>query len=263
MSFVLRHDWPIKSWSEERFFRQGPAKPSRDSKEPKFNFQVPLKKRMSYRRRRRNFKKPYGRKYYGRRPNAGRIALRKVNQLIRNKELKMIEASDGTDQIPVGGAAQIIGIGPYCAGGTSDDDRIGDKITLKSIAMKFQIALSALEALGTVVRMMLIYDRRSNGADAAVSDVLTGNTIFDAISRDGPSRGRFQVLFDRVVPFDSTQTMWAENYYKKMNLQCVYSGNAGTVADLDKGNFLLITMAKGNAAPINVNFGVRFLFNDD
>ena len=69
-----------------------------DSSEPKFKF----KKEMSYRRRRRNFKKPYGRKYYGRRPNAGRLALRKVNKLIRNQEIKIHTATNGSMTVLTG-----------------------------------------------------------------------------------------------------------------------------------------------------------------
>ena len=106
-----------------------------DSVEPTFNFRKP-KRKMSYRRRRRHFKRPYGRKYYGRRPNAGRIALRKVNKMMREQEVKIHSAQNGSLQIPIAGAGQIETFGPFFVRGTNVNNRMGDIMTLKTFSLE-------------------------------------------------------------------------------------------------------------------------------
>lgn len=194
--------------------------------------------------------------------SAGVKALRAVRQLERNKEKKEFEDND-SDQIPIAGAGQVQGVGPYMQQGDSNITRTGNRITIKSISCRLRIDLTALEALGTSVRVMLVYDRRPNGANAGFTDVLETDSILSPLNIKGNSRGRFQVVFDRTIDFTSTQAHWSDNFWKRMNLQVNYDGNAGTVADVDRGNFMMLTCAAGNAAAINVNWYIRMAFEDD
>ena len=171
--------------------------------------------------------------------------------------------NSATEVIPIAGAGQSVGIGPYCQQGNTYDTREGNKITMKSIAMNIRVALNAIEPTGTSVRILLVYDRKPNGALAAADDVLTGDNLLDFINRDGNMRGRFQIWFDRTIPFDAVQTNWTDSFYKKLNTPVIYDGNAGTVADIYKGNVFLVSLAAENASTIDVHYGYRILFTDD
>lgn len=218
-----------------------------------------------YYRRRRSFKRYYPRRRRaisgGR--NAGRIALRKIKQMERNQEKKELRAVNQTSQIPIAGAFQVNGFAPYCAQGTTDATRIGDKITVTSIMVPVNIQLTGAEAQGCSVRIILVMDRRPGGADPGVTDVLTDDDILAPINRAPAVRGRFQVLFDRTISFSANICTWDDRFYKKTNILAKYEGNAGTVADLQAGHLVMLSGARGNAAAINVDWGFRILFTDE
>lgn len=218
-----------------------------------------------YRRRRfrRSFKRPWGRKYYGRRPNAGRIALRKVRQLERDREVKRIGNSDSI-AIPAGGAGQMEGIGPYLGKGTDINDRLADKITLKSVSLKVSLKQTALEALGNSVRIMLVMDRKPAGAlPAGVTTVLGTDDILSHYNTEGASKGRFQFLFDRTISFDSEQGEWHDKWFMARDIKVLYSTDAGTIADVQRNNFFILALADNNTQGINLYWNVMFKFYDD
>lgn len=190
-------------------------------------------------------------------------ALRMVRQMQRNIEMKWVGASTLSDVIPIAGAGQMAGIGPYLQQGTTSTTRLGDKITVKSLALRINIALGALEATGCSVRIIIGYDRKPNGALPAITDILEADDLQAAYNTVGPNRGRFQFLTDRTIDFDSAQARWSDKFFLKKDLQVIYNGNAGTVADLDKGSIFIASLADGNAAAITVHWGYMIKFTDD
>ena len=129
--------------------------------------------------------------------------------------------------------------------------------------MKFRIGLSAIEAAGCLVRLLIVYDRHPDGADAAVTDMLTTNNYLSGYNVDGPMKGRFQFLTDINIAFQTNQLYWVNKFFFKKDLKVVYSGNTGDVTDVDRGNFMVIGIGVGNAAAININFGYVFKYTDD
>ncbi len=216
--------------------------------------------------RRRRFKR-VGRKSTGSRIRgqaAGVKALREVRRLQRAIEVKYLRDVGVTAQIPIAGAAIVDGFGPYMAQGDGASTREGNEITVKSIAMKFNVKLTALEADGTTVRLMIVYDRDPEGADAVVTDMLFADNLLSSYKNVGSNKGRFQFLADRIITFDSVQGEWNDKFWLKKDLNIEYGlGNAGTVADLAKGNFLVVGMSKGNAAAINIDFSFKFMYTDN
>ncbi len=197
-----------------------------------------------------------------RRQTAGVKALREVRKMKRTQEVMNLASLVNTAQIPIGGAAIIDGFGPYCQQGDAAGTRDGNKITIQSLAMRFNVKLGALEADGAAVRIMIVYDRRPDGADAVITDMLNADDILAFYNTVGNSKGRFQFLADRVVDFSTTMGEWSDKFFIKRNFQIEYSGNVGTVADVDKGNFLVVGMSRGNAAAIDIDFGYMFKYID-
>lgn len=229
-----------------------------DTIEPKFRFKMSG-------RRRRNFKRAYPRRRRalsgGR--NAGRIALRKISQLEKKIEVKELTAVNQTLTVAIGGAGGVNGFGPYMSQGTADGTRVGEKITVRSLSIHLNVALGALEADGTSLRILIIIDRDPAGADCAFTDVLVSDDLLSSYNREGANRGRFQILTDKTVSFDAQQGKWNGRFFKKLNIPVRYSGNAGTVADVTKNHFLMLACARDNAAAITLDWGMRFMYTDE
>lgn len=203
-----------------------------------------------------------------RRPTANAkasYALRAIRKLKKEQEKKIISSSAGTMQIPIGGNWIINGFGPYVTQGNDYDDRIGRKITIVNLSMRFNIRLSAIEALGTNVRLIICYDRKPAGADATAANIMaTANNILDPYNWGQDYRGRFQILYDKTIPFTISQGQKAGKAFFKGPMNIKYNeGNAGNVTDLVKGNFLILAGAKGNAAAIDVDYAFTYRYTDD
>lgn len=181
----------------------------------------------------------------------------------RNIELKALESHADSFDVAIAGACSVEPFGPYMQQGTTDGTRIGDKITVKTLSLKFNVKLNALEADGTSLRLVLLWDRRPAGAQAAVTDIFEVDDMLTHYNVKGPNKGRFQFLFDRMITFDSVQGEWNDNYFIQRDFQVEFQGNAGTIADVEKGLFILAGFSKGNAAAITVNYGWRFRYTDD
>lgn len=153
------------------------------------------------------------------------------------------------------------------AQGTSGVTRIGRKILMKSLMIKYYF--TGTGATSTGLRCIILYDKQTNGALPAVTDVLTSDTIMAAQNLDNAKR--FIILAD-FYPFDDqsegmalagnngTGVMYKK--YIKMNLETMYAGNAGTIADIEMGS--LIIMTNGNGATIASQSGIhRIRFIDE
>lgn len=128
--------------------------------------------------------------------------------------------------------------------GTSGTTRIGRKILMKSL-----ICQGYLTNTSNIARILIVYDKQSNGAAPAATDVLTSNTIFALMNLD--NRDRFIVVAD-IYPFAQSENLAGNDtttmaYYlrRKMNLETIYSGNAGTVADITSGGLFMMTNVNG------------------
>lgn len=222
---------------------------------------------MSYRRfrGRRRFsgggrRRSFGRRSYG---NPGVQALRLVKKIEKAVEVKYLNSVAGTITLPIGGAGQVSGFGPYCVQGDQITNRSGNEIQVKSLAMRFKIALTALETLGTTVRLLVVYDREPGGANATVTTMLNNDNVLSSYRTVGNAKGRFQFLADRTVTFGATDAHWEAKFFKQLNHKIVYNGNAGTVADLFRGNLMVMVLGSGNAAAIGITYGFNIKYTDD
>ena len=180
----------------------------------------------------------------------------------RNQEMKLIQ-NITTDQIPIGGAGQVLGFGPYAVQGDAVNQRLGNRMTVKSLALRFNVKLTAIEALGCSVRFIVAYDRQARGANPNVTNMLSNDDVLSNYQTIGADRGRFQFLADRTINFGIDDTNWSDSYFIKKDFNVIYDGDAGTVADVERGNFILLSLAEGNQAAIDVDFMFNFKLTDD
>lgn len=143
--------------------------------------------------------------------------------------------------------------------------RIGNKIVMRSIHVRFSVNINAAANYGCA-RFMLVYDRQPNGAFPAITDILLDQPAGVARDFGGvniANKSRWLVLRDQVKLFDQAQTvMHFMNWYCKCRLEVEFGGNAGTIADFRTGAVYLVAfynfVSAGNIAMYLPTCRVRF-----
>lgn len=150
------------------------------------------------------------------------------------------------------------------AQGNTKNTRIGNKVTMESIAFRLQTKLNTAEANPVTHRVMILMDRRPNGALPAGTDLLETDSLFGLYSTAEDVSGRFQVLYDRTI---TLATGGKEAHFRKIFIplkgkKASYTGNAGTIADLQKNSLILACWVDGNTQTVVFTGRYRFRFTD-
>ncbi len=151
------------------------------------------------------------------------------------------------------------------AQGTGEDERIGRKIIIRSLAARFEISLPSLDAQATfnsggdIVRIIAFVDHQANGANTAVLDILETAT-YDSY-RNLANRYRFQILMDKFIILNRNASMndavgtgsfplvlRYHSCYKQLAIPVEFDSTAGVITEVQSNNiaFLYIS-AKGKA----------------
>lgn len=230
---------------------------------------------------------------------AATLALKRVSRqgvpasrgaMQRKGELKFVDMAETTVVLDTTGAVTLLS--PPVPG-SLETNRIGRKIMLKSLHFTGRIVVSGL-ADATVMeylRIMIIYDRQTNGAGPAIADVLQAvdnaggltSTAMDGLNISNAER--FKVLRDWRVAIGGTNGAIGSTAGSTALLQCFpgatkdgliggvceafiklnglethfNTGVAGTVADISTGGLFILTLGKTAAAtaPYKLIFTTR------
>jgi len=180
--------------------------------------------------------------------------------------------------------------------GTDYNDRIGRKISSRSIYVRGEVTLTPTFLLetnpattyisnGQQVRMILFVDSQPNGAAPAVLDLLT--EAFPRGQLNPNNRDRFRILKDKIFVFDPfvyfpvnddpmangrgavaafNRTTYHIKMYKKLNIETIFNqGVGGTIGDINTNAIYLFFI--GNHAPsatlqATAEIAMRLRFDD-
>jgi len=157
-----------------------------------------------------------------------------------------------------------------CATGTDFTNRIGRKINVKSILVRGLAEPQDGTTVARFLRWMLVLDTQPNGALATITDILTTSTSLSPLNLN--NRDRFKVLVDKQMlngggDTTATQAFSDRNSsithkYKKCNFDTIYDGTGATIADIQSGALLLVTIgsaAAGSGSDMTYYARVRFV----
>lgn len=140
------------------------------------------------------------------------------------------------------------------AQGYGASERIGNKITMKKILMRFDIVYtydSTNYETGNSIRVILVYDRQSNGTTPGLSDVLaltsdasnTTNSPLNLYNKD-----RFQIIADKIINLqlgvldpttpNNTKILKKFQIKRKLNHTVQYSTTGAGWTDIRTGAFM-------------------------
>lgn len=157
--------------------------------------------------------------------------------------------------------------------GTSFFNRIGRKVTLKSLHIKGQLRPVRTSAVVDYVRIMVVYDAQTNGALPAIADIIQDtdqagtNTSNTYSAANLNNRDRFKILMDERIPLP-TITITAgvmtnpglldpvqpsvdiQRYIKLKNLPTMFKvdSSPAVIGDIATGGLYLVTFGANAAA---------------
>lgn len=128
----------------------------------------------------------------------------------------------------------------------SQDDtnqtRDGNSVRFKSLYLKYMLSIHA-SAAETQVRVVLVYDGKSNGVQPLLAQMFQDVTLHDGLVSPVNINlsSRFKIIYDRIHTLSSSgRGTLSAKIYKKINMKCQYNGIAGTIADLQDKNITLV-----------------------
>lgn len=151
----------------------------------------------------------------------------------------------------------------------SFQDRHGDRTTIRSIRFVWTIKPGTLQISGSWCRIVLFWDVQPN--NAFPSGPLPFAALTPTSLPDPQYTQRFRILYDKRVfiattqLFDGSATPIQDKFFRKnLELVSVFTGNAGSITDVQSGSLLLLVigdLANGaNQNPV-ITFSTRCKFD--
>lgn len=147
-------------------------------------------------------------------------------------------------------------------------DRTGRRTKNVYVGVRARGYVTATTGTAQEHRVLLVYDRQSNGAAPAVTDILLSaspNAFYNF-----NNTYRFKILYDRKYTLGSAvdgqgPSTWGIKVNRNIRLDTIFNnGNAGTIADMQTGGLFLVYVGS-NAAGVTagtIDYYCRVKFVD-
>ncbi len=179
-----------------------------------------------------------------RRPRRSRpSAMRAVRRLARFVDTELNQAifiGQGIDVQFTGSFLDLVQISQ----GDDDNNRHGLQVTMRSIAMRFHVAIGNQDSC---LRVILLVDKQSNGAVPTVADVLqitTGGTDVVTTPTNNDNKKRFTILSDRVrILINGHSDLLCFPLRKKLTHKIRFDGVGQAIDDVVSGAVFLLLLS--------------------
>lgn len=151
------------------------------------------------------------------------------------------------------------------ATGTTSNTRIGRSVQLLSLTFRWFLQFQASSTGGGPARVLIVYDKQTNGVAPLTLDVLAANDYNSTMNLT--NKDRFLILSDTLTPPISVNgdSCVSGTVYRKLNLRQQFNANtAGNAGDIVSGSIHVIfgqTGTIGVAAPI-LSWSSRIRYTD-
>lgn len=162
------------------------------------------------------------------------------------------------------------------AQGTGESQRIGRKVTIRSLFWRYHLQLPTINAgtstaVSDVVRVVVYQDSQTNGAAAAVTDILETDNYqsFNNLANSG----RFKILYDKQhvlnytalgsdgTTMDAASNMRTGSFYKKCNIPIEYSSTTGAITELRTNNIGVLLLSRNGVCEFESKMRLRYSDN--
>jgi len=152
------------------------------------------------------------------------------------------------------------------ARGSAGNERIGRKVRLRSIVLRWEVVCDNLTTAGGQCRVRVVYDKQSNGVAPNIAQVFSQNSYTGHNNLD--NQDRFITLVDvRSKCIEKGQREVDSGVEKrKLDLDQIWiaANVTGTIADITTGALYLFVSNTGTfgTAPPIINYQIRTRFED-
>lgn len=203
--------------------------------------------------------------FYGRYRAPGRLA--------QGTELKFFDGVNSTAAVGVGGTIAQDSLNEI-AQGVGESQRVGRKCTLKKLNMRGECTLpAATNATNTSDRLRLVvyHDKQTNGAAAAVTDILESATQDSFLNL--ANKGRFRILAEKNFTMSAagaTASGAAYTYgevvksYKlniNLNTPIEFDGATGAITEMRTNNIGVLLISDSGLCSCVFRWRVRYADN--
>ncbi len=157
------------------------------------------------------------------------------------------------------------------AQGTDENERIGRKVTIKSVFIRFEVRLPTQTQganASDVARIIVYQDKQANGAAATVLGILESANYqsFNNLT----NRKRFRTLMDRTYDLvaaagggdgtteDYGQVIISDTLFKKVNIPIEFNATVGAITELNSNNIGILTISRTGLAAYASKVRIRF-----
>lgn len=146
------------------------------------------------------------------------------------------------------------------AGGTTDSQRIGNKILLKDLFIRFTIVMNTA-ATSTIYRVLLFVDKEADGASP------TSPTPLAAASTEAPldmdESKRFVIIRDQYIPLSiNGNRQIGRKIFATLNFHCDFDGTGSGIADAKQNQLYLAFISSDNTNQSTVSAYSRVKYYD-
>ncbi len=195
------------------------------------------------------YRKSYNKKrsYTSRAGSALSIAHKALTTALMVKRLLNVEFNHHdvqTNLQAIGTTATITQLSNISQGDTSTT-RDGDSIKITAISGKYDF-LTNPSATVSIIRIMLVLDKQTNGAIYSIGDLLEDTTAQDILVTplNLDNKHRFKILWSRKIHLSKTgEGGRTVKFYKKVSIKLRYGTNLGTIADLNSDSLSLVMVS--------------------
>lgn len=142
------------------------------------------------------------------------------------------------------------------ATGTDFTDRVGRKVILKSLFIRWAVVPQDQTVTDNTCRMCIVYDSQTNGAAPTYSDVFKEGNPLSQLNLN--NRDRFQVLWDKCIQMSylnntatqalsGNKTVANGKKFKPLKHEMIFGGTAATVSSIQTGSIYLICLGSAVA----------------
>ena len=156
------------------------------------------------------------------------------------------------------------------AQGTTASSRIGQKLLMRSLMIRWTFAMQATTTDSSVGRIVVIYDRQANATDATPSQVFegAGSGVQFLSNMNLNNRDRFSVLVDELTPpigAATTRTVSGKIYRKMMHETVYNNGTTGSIGSINTGSVYIFFAANAeqSTAGVELTFNTRIRYKDN
>ncbi len=161
--------------------------------------------------------------------------------------------------------------------GVTEITRVGRKCTLRSFNWRYRCTMPEVDAVATPaegdgLRVILYQDKQTNGATAAVTDILETADMHSF--RNLANTGRFNILMDKVhrlnyltlasdtdAVVSSADVTREYTFFKKLNMPIEFNGTNGTIGEIRSNNIGVLLVS--DIGSIGFDSRIRIRFSDN